>query len=378
MLQYAVPNAPQAFQRPPSVFADPPSRSSNTAHHHENNFAQNHSLGQSHNDDYYHQQSFSSTAESNASGTGLTALASLAANAPAATVKPASNSGDSTRSSTPNNSSGPMASQYPATAGGNAQPPTCANCKTSTTPLWRRDESGSVLCNACGLFLKLHGRPRPISLKTDVIKSRNRVKTSQTKKRDSQGGQDGMIQAPNGYPAAHPDVGLHAHQHGLPPGYAGEPPQRGPSPAQGSRSNTPSLNQNHAPPHIFDTVTLPSDTFASPSLPAFSLRNPSPAPSPLNGTSSHNMDPPQGYEALSQANQVLRTRVSELEVINDLFKGRVTQLEASEQEAQMKVAELERRIAELQTEGPSRKKARTSETNGDGMENGGTADTTSE
>jgi len=56
--------------------------------------------------------------------------------------------------------------------------PVCQNCQTSTTPLWRRDEAGSVLCNACGLFLKLHGRPRPISLKTDVIKSRNRVKTA--------------------------------------------------------------------------------------------------------------------------------------------------------------------------------------------------------
>lgn len=55
-----------------------------------------------------------------------------------------------------------------------ASSPVCRNCNTSTTPLWRRDEQGSVLCNACGLFLKLHGRPRPISLKTDVIKSRNR------------------------------------------------------------------------------------------------------------------------------------------------------------------------------------------------------------
>jgi hypothetical protein len=63
------------------------------------------------------------------------------------------------------------------------QQPVCQNCQTSTTPLWRRDEQGSVLCNACGLFLKLHGRARPISLKTDVIKSRNRVKANQTPKK---------------------------------------------------------------------------------------------------------------------------------------------------------------------------------------------------
>lgn len=55
-----------------------------------------------------------------------------------------------------------------------ANVPVCKNCLTSTTPLWRRDEHGAMLCNACGLFLKLHGKPRPISLKTDVIKSRNR------------------------------------------------------------------------------------------------------------------------------------------------------------------------------------------------------------
>lgn len=42
----------------------------------------------------------------------------------------------------------------------------CSNCKTTRTPLWRRNEKGSPLCNACGLFYKLHGVTRPISMKT--------------------------------------------------------------------------------------------------------------------------------------------------------------------------------------------------------------------
>lgn len=50
----------------------------------------------------------------------------------------------------------------------------CNNCMTSNTPLWRRGEKGVTLCNACGLFLKLHGRPRPISMKTGIVKTRNR------------------------------------------------------------------------------------------------------------------------------------------------------------------------------------------------------------
>ncbi|AOA60977.1 Transcriptional activator of nitrogen related genes [Komagataella phaffii CBS 7435] len=49
----------------------------------------------------------------------------------------------------------------------------CSNCKTEKTPLWRRDGSGNTLCNACGLFQKLHGTVRPLSLKTDVIRKRN-------------------------------------------------------------------------------------------------------------------------------------------------------------------------------------------------------------
>ncbi|KAI7907997.1 uncharacterized protein BX663DRAFT_446076, partial [Cokeromyces recurvatus] len=46
----------------------------------------------------------------------------------------------------------------------------CANCQTSTTPLWRRDELGQTICNACGLYFKLHNVHRPISMKRSTIK----------------------------------------------------------------------------------------------------------------------------------------------------------------------------------------------------------------
>ena len=50
----------------------------------------------------------------------------------------------------------------------------CTNCGTTTTTLWRRNADGEPVCNACGLYHKLHGVNRPLAMRKDGIQTRKR------------------------------------------------------------------------------------------------------------------------------------------------------------------------------------------------------------
>ncbi|KAE8598530.1 hypothetical protein XENTR_v10016855 [Xenopus tropicalis] len=72
----------------------------------------------------------------------------------------------------------------------------CANCHTTTTTLWRRNTEGEPVCNACGLYMKLHGVPRPLAMKKEGIQTRKRKPKNLNKSKSSSSNGNSSHQIP--------------------------------------------------------------------------------------------------------------------------------------------------------------------------------------
>nr|CAD2169825.1 unnamed protein product [Meloidogyne enterolobii] len=61
----------------------------------------------------------------------------------------------------------------------------CNNCFTTKTTAWRRDATGSLVCNACGLYFRLHRTNRPVHMRKDFIQQRFRRKNQQQQQQNN-------------------------------------------------------------------------------------------------------------------------------------------------------------------------------------------------
>lgn len=96
---------------------------------------------------------------------------------------------------------------------------------------------------------------------------------------------------------------------------------------------------NIAPQHMFDSVNLADQGFGgSPSLPPLNLNQPSPT----------NIEGAGSYEAIMAANTNLRTRVSELEVINMVYSDNENSLRSERDSAIRERDELKRKVEDLE------------------------------
>ncbi|KAF8180900.1 hypothetical protein K438DRAFT_1768094 [Mycena galopus ATCC 62051] len=53
-----------------------------------------------------------------------------------------------------------------------ADGPQCSECGTRKTSVWRRNKHGEQVCNACGVYYRVNGRPRPLTMPQSKVKPR--------------------------------------------------------------------------------------------------------------------------------------------------------------------------------------------------------------
>ncbi|XP_038052147.1 transcription factor GATA-4-like isoform X2 [Patiria miniata] len=136
----------------------------------------------------------------------------------------------------------------------------CANCHTTTTTLWRRNKEGEPVCNACGLYYKLHSVNRPLAMKKDGIQTRKRKPKGSSKQQQQQVNGQQQSATPKSPKDAHghttlgtalPPTSMHSPSIKMEPhfNYGMHPSVTGHMSLSGL-TNSPRLQPTHNPHHL--------------------------------------------------------------------------------------------------------------------------------
>lgn len=229
---------------------------------------------------------------------------------------------------------------------------TCSNCDTTTTPLWRKTDAGINLCNACGLFLKLHGKSRPVAFTSGIIKSRNRSKLSPPNAMKRKTPYDIPPYQDKHYSKNYHNSHSNGRTQSLPgakrsEGQAGIVPYTPHPRSLVSSQQDPAVESTTPAAQYIRDIFDPTSHPQSPTPIAGRESSPSPfnahtlvglvladQPSITNGTETRR-DADDGHSGSDRSATVgsnfvvagLKARVTELELVNDLFRSRILELE---------------------------------------------------
>ncbi|XP_053107008.1 transcription factor GATA-5 isoform X2 [Hemicordylus capensis] len=138
----------------------------------------------------------------------------------------------------------------------------CTNCHTTNTTLWRRNAEGEPVCNACGLYMKLHGVPRPLAMKKESIQTRKRKPKNITKGKSSTGSTTSTTNSPSSITNSESTITLKTEptvtsQY---PGQSIVPDSQGPSQSEDALADGHTQFKYEPEDYTFSSTTMPQQS----------------------------------------------------------------------------------------------------------------------